>query len=396
MVYVGGQSPVLLLFLLAIAPPDEVRPQYDFASYLRIAGAYSSAERAAAVREIREWPPAAIGMAVSDLRRRKVRAFSTSPADLPIDSVEAAVLMHAEAGLLALRASSTSEARLHLETAVVLFEWSRHAAQQARSRGEAERGGVEPMSGLLSGIRPEYDVQPRIDRSLFSLALAAGALAAGAPTTAGPFAADARRESPFDPDVQLVLGAVAEGLAEQDRMRGRKPAAVGWLDEAAKALSQSVLLDAGLVRDPETAAHPTPRGLEARLRLGRVALEQGWPVQARRCFEEVDRTGDDRQRYLARLLLGRLADRQGQVDDAIAWYRRALEAWPESQAAALALAHATERSSGPTAARPLVAEAVALSLRSGTSVDPWRSYLFGPPGLAEATLDRIRMKALGQ
>jgi tetratricopeptide (TPR) repeat protein len=180
-------------------------------------------------------------------------------------------------------------------------------------------------------------------------------------------------------------------------MRGRKPAAVGWLDEAAKALSQSVLLDAGLVRDPETAAHPTPRGLEARLRLaGSLSSRAGLRRRGAASKKSIGRatTGSV---YLARLLLGRLADRQGQLDDAIAWYRRALEAWPESQAAALALAHATERSSGPTAARPLVAEAVAaafahrhvgrslalVSLRS-----PWSRRGHPRP--------RFGMKALGQ
>jgi Tfp pilus assembly protein PilF len=383
----------LLLLLLALAQAAEPQPPYSLESYLRIVGAYRSANRAAAVREIRAWPPAVIRAALVDLRRRKLRTGSTSPEEVAMETVEAAVLVHAEAGLLALRETKTSEAECHLKAAVTLFAWSRDEAYRVRAQKQ------ELLKVSKKDIPPElaqYDVRPRIARGLFSLALASGALAAGEPTTARAFAEDARRASPFDPDVHLLFGAVAEGLGEEEWMRGNDAAASRWREEAALALAQSVTLAAGVIRDP-LLAQPASRGSEARLRLGRVALEKGWLPEARRCLEEAEaRAADDRVRHLALLLLGRVAERQQQTDEALAFYARALEAWPSSQAAALLWAHCLERSSGPAAALPLVAKALDRTARSAREGEPWRSYLFGPPGLAEAAFERVRMEALGQ
>jgi tetratricopeptide (TPR) repeat protein len=384
---------LLLLVVLAIGQAAALPTSHSLESYLRLAAAYGSADRASSVREIREWPAAVIRAALADVRGRKLRVSSTSPDDVAIDTVEAAVLMHTEAGLLALREAKPDEAECHLKAAVSLFAWSRQEASRVRAQKQAllkvsKRGSTPDPA--------QYDVQPRITRALFSLALASGALAAGEPNTARAFAEDARRAAPFDPDVQLVFGAVAEGLGEVEWMRGNDAAASRWREEAARALAQAVSLAAGVVADP-LLAQPASRGLEARLRLGRVALEKGWLPEARRCLEEAEaKTKDDRQRHLARLLLGRVAERQERTDEALAFYARALEAWPTSQATALAWAHCLERASGPAAARPLVARALDRTARSDSAAEPWRSYLFGPPGLAQAAFDRIRMDALGQ
>jgi hypothetical protein len=106
--------------------------------------------------------------------------------------------------------------------------------------------------------------------------------------------------------------------------------------------------------------------------------------------------GDDRQRYLARLFLGRLADQRGRLDDAAHFYARALQGWPDSQAARLGLAHVLERTTGPAAARPVVAASLSASRRLDRAADPWWLYPFGPPGLATAALDRLWKQALGR
>ena len=365
---------MLLLWLLVAAQAPGARPQYDLTSYLTVAAAYGSADHAAALREIREWPPGVVRAAVADLRRRsrQLRSVPTSPGDIAFGTVEAAVLMHAEAGLLSLEALDLAEAASHLGASVALYQWSREAALEIRARDEARPRDFGPTPGL--------EIRPRIDIRDFSVALAAAALAAGSPTTAHPFAERARRMAPLDPEVQLVYGCVAEGLAEEQLLRHRESAAAAWRDQATVALLDALALDGGL--------------LEACLHVGKLHLERGRLTQAERRLQEVASSGDDRQRYLARLFLGRLAERHGRPDEAAGSYRRALEAWPDSQAARLALGHAVERSFGPKAALPLVWASLAASQRLDRSADPWWLYRFGPPGLAKAALERVWTEAL--
>lgn len=350
---------MLLLLLLAVAQgPPESRPEYGLASYLRIAAAYRTANHAAALEEIREWPPAVVRAATTDLqgRRRQLRAVPAAPNEIGFGTVEAAIVMHAEAGLLALRASSMAEATSHLGTSVTLYQWSRDAAVA-------------------------LDLRPSIDNLDYSMALAAGALAAGNPTTARPFAARARQIAPLDPEVRLLYGCVLEGLAAEQVLRRRDAAVTALRDEARREFLDAVQLDKRL--------------MEARLRIGKLHLDRGRLALASRRLEEVDAGADDaRKRYLARLLLGRVADKEGRHEDAAGLYRRALGAWPGSQAARLALAHAVEKSSGGVAALPLVAESIAASERLDRTVDPWRLYPFGPPGVAEAAFARLCAKAL--
>jgi Tfp pilus assembly protein PilF len=397
-----GVPLLLLLLLVAVAQPAEPQPQYSLESYLRLAAAYGSADasplgarerRAAAVHEIREWPPAVLRAAVADVQGRKLRASSASPDSVAIDTVEAAVLMHAEAGLLALRESVLDAAESHLKASATLFSWSRRAASEVRTQRESLLKVSKKSLGLDI---LQYDVRPRIDGGLFSMALAAGALAAGNPATARAFAEDALRRAPASPDAQLIFGAVAEGLDGTERNRRHEAAAKGWRAEARLAFATAISSEADALADPRLPPQPSPAGLEARLRLGRMALDDGRLADARRWLEEVDaKSGDGRQRHLAWLLLGRVAEREARTDEAIGFFRRALEACPTSQVTVLAWAHAVERSSGPAPAEPLVARALALREHSGPADDPWRSYLFGPPGLAEAAFASVRRKALG-
>lgn len=104
---------MLLLFLIAIAQSPAgrgpanfggaARPQYDLAYYLTVAAAYGSGSRVAGVREIRQWRPREIAAAVNGLRSRamNLRPSTRSPDDIAFATVEAAVLMHLEAALLA-------------------------------------------------------------------------------------------------------------------------------------------------------------------------------------------------------------------------------------------------------------------------------------------------------
>jgi tetratricopeptide (TPR) repeat protein len=372
---------LLLLFLLAVAqgPTERAadRP-HDLTNYLAIAADYRSANHAAALREIRQWPRREVTAVVDDLRRqgRRLRSATTDPGDIVFGTVEAAVLMHAEAGLLSLGALRKAEAETHLGASVTLYQWSRNAAVELRNWAEARRRAFEEPP------TPGPEIVPSIARRDFYVALAAGALSLGFPDTAEPFAAKARQAAPLDPEVQLLYGCVAEGLAEQQFLRHREKAVTAWRDQAEGALRDAIALDGSL--------------LEARLHLGKIRLDSGRLIQAEPRLQDVEANArDDRQRYLARLFLGRLAERRGQPDEAARFYRQALQAWPDSQAARLGLGHALERSAGPAAARPLVASSLAASQRLfDRAADPWWLYLFGPPGLAEAARDRVWREAL--
>jgi tetratricopeptide (TPR) repeat protein len=372
---------LVLLWLLVVAQTGSARPQYEVTNYLKVAEAYATADHDAALREIRQWRPSEIKAAVADLRGRedRLRAVATGPKDIAFGTVEAAVLMHAEAGLLALQGLGTEESELHLRAAMSLFNWSRQAAGRARSVA-AQRALLDRRHG---GATTVAEIRERIDRVQFYQALAAATLAMGFPETARPFALEARQAAPLDAEVQLVFGCAAESLAGASLVQGRADEAARLQEEASGAMRDALAVD--------------PRRHEARLRLGRLLLARDAVVEAEPALEGVarDATGA-RERYLARLFLARLAERRGRSEDAARHYAGALELWPDSQAARLGLALVLERNEGPAAARPVVGESLSASRRPNRATDPWWVYPFGPPGIAEAALGRVWQRALGR
>jgi tetratricopeptide (TPR) repeat protein len=354
---------VLAAWLLLAVQGPAIRPPHDLGSYLAVAARYGTTDNRAALREISAWQTREIAAAVADLRGQgsRLRPVPTSPGDIDFRAVEAAILLHLEAGLIALQALSPVEVEAHFGASTALFEWSRDAARRQRRRGLV--------------------IQERIDRRDYYFALASAVLAIGFPPTALPFAEAAQRIAPMDPEVRLVFGCVAEGIAEEALLQHRGSEVARWREKAERALRDVLALDHGLQ--------------EARLHLGKMHLDSGRLIEAEPLLAEVEaRSGDARQRYLARLFLGRLAERRGRPDEATTFYRGALVAWPDSQVARLALGHALERRSGPQASRPLVAASLAASQRPDRTADPWWQYPFAPPGLAKAALDRLWGRAL--
>jgi tetratricopeptide (TPR) repeat protein len=371
---------LLLLWLLVAAQAPVVRPQYDLANYLAVAAAYRSPNRALARREIRGWRMAEIEAALRALREEgdRLRAAPAQPGDIDFRTVEAAVLLHADVGLASLQAMSFADAEFHLDASVKLLEWSRHAAARVRSFGN-----LREYLDTRDDRPPTHPraIRDRIDLGDFYKVLAGTSLAVGFPLTARPFAEGAVRASPMDPAAHLIAGCVNASLAEELALRRRDSDAQRAREAAEKALRDALALDAGIQ--------------EARLRLGKLLLDVGRAVEAESLLAEVDeRTDDDRQRYLARLFLGRVAERLGRPEEALRYYRHALEAWPDSQAARLALAHGLERSSGPAAPLVLVGATLGASRRLDRSDDPWWFFLFGPVELTRATLERVWARAL--
>jgi tetratricopeptide (TPR) repeat protein len=374
---------LLLICLLVAAQSPVVRPQYDLAIYLAVAARYRSADHAAARREIREWRHAEIGAAVQALRKGedRLRAVPVQPFDIDFRTVEAAVLMHAEVGLISLQAMSPVDAEAHLGASVTLFEWSRRAALRLRERAARTRRPQISVYEPAEPPAPALRVEPRIDGRDYYFALASATLAIGFPVTARPFAEQAVGTAPMDAEVRLLAGCVNATLAEELSLEHRESDARRSLEAAGKALRDALALDPGLQ--------------EARLRLGKLLLDEGRATEAEALLAEVDERGaDDRQRYLARLFLGRVAERLGRPEEATRLYGRALDAWPDSQAARLALARLLEGSAGPAAPPLLVGGTLAASRRPDRAEDPWWFYPFGPLELARAALERVWNRTL--
>jgi hypothetical protein len=135
------------------------------------------------------------------------------------------------------------------------------------------------------------------------------------------------------------------------------------------------------------AANPS-LAAEATLRGAHVALRLGDRTGARQRLREVERlTTDPSLRYLGRLFLGVLLDRQQDEDGAIAAYRSALGAVPHAQSATALLAARLSAMGREAEA----AEVVDAFFAGGTPpADPWLSYRAGDARWWTTDMTRLR------
>ena len=304
---------MLLVWLLAAAQGTAVEPPHDLTSYLAVAARFGSTDHSAAMGEILSWTLPEIGGAAAGLRRqgRRLRAVPEAPGDIAFRTVEAAVLP-ARGGRFARRCrpratTSGGCAPPHLGRAPRLV---------TRGGGRAATHG--------------HAIAERIDRRDFDVALAAASLALGFPATACSFAEEARRRAPLDAEVHLMLGCAAETRARELALRRQDSEAGRRREEAERALRDALALDPGLQ--------------EARLRLGQLLVDRGRLVEAESFLDQVEL---ERPTIASATLRGSSSAaspppgprrRRGRL------LPPALEAWPDSQAARLALAQALERS----------------------------------------------------
>jgi tetratricopeptide (TPR) repeat protein len=364
---------VLLLVILAAATSGygfEPR-QRDLSNYLMVASYYRSGDREAALREIRKWGPGEIRAQLVALRRESDRLRAEPDAsEIDLRTVEAAALMHAEAGLLELQSLNAKGSEGQLAAATSLVEWTHRVAASRRNPDGTP------------AVEPDLVLAPRIDRRDFYVALASGAVSMSFPGKALPFAETATRVAPEDAEAWLLSGCAKQGLALEAQIGGHGNDASRLREEAEARFRR--------------ALQNEPALLEARLRLGSVLLLEERPSDAEPVLRDVaERARDDAQRYLALLFLGRARESQGDADEAASLYRHAVETWPESQAARLALARCLEGSAGPSAARPRVKASLLASRKPDRAPDPWWLYPFGPRGMAKAAVERLWQEALG-
>ena len=132
--------------------------------------------RTNALREIRTWPRRDIDDAISAFGSQagNLRAVPTVASDIDFRLAEAAVLRHAEMGLLYRQAAAWDDGAWHLARSAKLFEWSRAAARDLRALAAKPR----QLAGLPQPSRTRaLEVRERIVPRDFYVALAASALA---------------------------------------------------------------------------------------------------------------------------------------------------------------------------------------------------------------------------
>ncbi|HEV7500377.1 MAG TPA: tetratricopeptide repeat protein, partial [Vicinamibacteria bacterium] len=135
-----------------------------------------------------------------------------------------------------------------------------------------------------------------------------------------------------------------------------------------------------------------PTAVEAHLRRGRVLLDLGRAPEAGPEFEWVGaHSPPDDLRYLAVLFRGLAEERARNWAAAGALFREAQRIGPKgARAAAIALAHARDRSGDPEGAQSVLATMLA----GPASHDPFDVYLFGPSGEEDRLLGRLQKEAV--
>ena len=180
----------------------------------------------------------------------------------------------------------------------------------------------------------------------------------------------------FEPVPSTPRGTAPRRLDRDvvDAIRRRRAAslnrATGWLR-------------ASLARDSANAL--------ARLHLGRVQTMRGEDDEARRLLEDVRRSGDPAEVYLATLFGGVAHERQGKLDAAADAYRDAIERQPLGHAAYVALSAVLQRSGRGDESREVLRRAVDAAPRNRR--DPLWSYLAEPAAIAVLRFDRLREEA---
>ena len=351
-----------------------LRPQKDLRLYLATAAHYGSGYRTAALREIRQWGLREIAGATAALRQNEkhLRSEVKYPDEIDFHTVEAAVLMHAQAGILFLQEQKLRPAKVHLDASSELLQWSRRAAKDRRNWTTMRRYAFKDRPP-----DPALELTESINARDFYVALASAALALGYAEAAGPFAAQARSrgsarlrgparaglrgvrpghgEGP--PAPRLGRGTCAQGCGEGVPRRPRRRSADA---RGAAASRQAAPRHEPRDRGRAAAGRGRREGHDRAPALPRPSL----PGPGRRAQRDAPRTRSARTGVPSRP--GPTARPRGSR-----WLTRSRSRPGPAPPA---------RSSARSSIRPLG--------RTSPS-DPWFLYPIGPPGLAQAAFNRV-------
>jgi tetratricopeptide (TPR) repeat protein len=170
---------------------------------------------------------------------------------------------------------------------------------------------------------------------------------------------------PDDADLLLLAGTVHEDLARADFPQTAAPVdRADHLNEAERALRRALTIN--------------PASEEARLHLGRVIHQQGHREEAAgQLTPIVEQSGNRVLRYLAHLFLGAIREEESRSSEAERLYRAAIALDPQEQAADIALSALLDRLGRRRESQERLLEMLKKGPRP--TMDPWWTYLFGPP-----------------
>jgi tetratricopeptide (TPR) repeat protein len=134
--------------------------------------------------------------------------------------------------------------------------------------------------------------------------------------------------------------------------------------------------------------HPEA-GVDATLRAGVLLSRVTEDAEALRLLAKAAQSGDAFVQYVSHFYAGKITERAGRTDDAIAQYRAAMAINPKAQSAPFALAAIFSRTARVDDARALVAEAV----KQPAEDDPAKSYGTGTLHLWPSRIQALRAAA---
>ena len=134
-----------------------------------------------------------------------------------------------------------------------------------------------------------------------------------------------------------------------------------------------------------------PAFVEARLRLGRVLIQQQKPDEGLPLVEQAATESPDRViQYFGLLFAGDAQLALGRAADARRSYERAIEQFPHAQAARLGLGSALRASSDGSEALQAMLPTLTKAPSSRAGDDPWWDYYDGDASQVEALLGQLR------
>jgi len=391
--------PSALALALLVAVPtaqtarDDVRDLYarqKLLPYLEIVATYRAGRIDQATAAILSWSDPEVDQAAKAFERLrgKVRPCPTLPDEIAAADLDAAVLLHTDASAAAYLDEDWNAFTGQLEVARRLVEIRRLVSAMWQSASEATRqdcGAPVPLTARDWYVAVTTSLQGRWELQ-----------------TADRLAAFGLEAAPDDPEMLLAAGSIKEalafgaardpGLPPSDQLSG---SAFSRVHKRRLSELQAMRLDrreAAALFERALATGAAP--LETRLRLGRVWAQMDRRADARQALDKVLAAEPTvEERYLARLFLGRVAEEDGDIQSAVAEFRRAVEIQPHSQAARVALAYALERA-GDAGGRALLADVLAEPWPRDGWDDPWWTYYFGQFREGRQLLDALRRRVM--
>jgi tetratricopeptide (TPR) repeat protein len=327
------------LLLTATRLPAQTPVAYD-----ALVDQYARGDAPAALTQLARWTPAAV-----------THASSERPRSMSADQRRAAVMLHSDLAYAFLLTRATADASLQIGAARRVL-----AIMKNGGRGD-ERTQIFERH-WFAFVASMYTAQGRLDQAEWIVR-------------------DGLSVYPRDAMLLVARGCIREMDAT---LTADDPRTTGQLSR--------------VTRLREAAATEYRRALAYDDTLGSAHLHLGWvrflahdDRSAPEFEAALEHAADDTTRYLARLFLGAVAERQSRFEDARREYEAALALGPTYQTAFIALGRAEEALGHSTRAQEL-AQGYA-SLREKHE-DPWWDYHLG--GFDQPTLDWLRREARSQ